>query len=94
MEKTEGKKKEYNVNFGMSEELMNYMNNAMDRMEKQMENKPEKIGNEVKQMVVDIVKREMTKIDETLSSDGKITDDKWFKQIEKLDKLADLIRWM
>lgn len=93
MEKAEGKKKEYNVNFGMSEELVNYLNSCMDRMEKTMEEKPEKIGNEVKQMVVDIVKREMTKIDETLTSDKKMTDDKWEIQIKKLETLASLIRW-
>ena len=29
MEKTEGKKKEYTVNFGMTEEVRNYLKDAM-----------------------------------------------------------------
>ena len=93
MEKAEGKKKEYTVNFGLTEEVKNYLEKAMDRIDKEMEEKPEKLGNDVKKIVVDIVKREITKIDDVLVGSEKITDKEWFNLMEKLDKLTDLVRF-
>lgn len=93
MEKTEGKKKEYTVNFGMTEEVRNYLKDAMDRIDKQIEEKPEKIGNEARRIIVDIVKREISKIDEELAENDKMPNDKWFKLMEKLDKLSDIVRF-
>ena len=93
MEKTEGKKNEYTVNLGLTEEVRNYLKDAMDRIDKQIEEKPEKIGNEARRIIVDIVKREISKIDEELAENDKMPNDKWFKLMEKLDKLSDIVRF-
>ena len=93
MEKTEGKKKEYTVNFGMTEEVSNYLKSMMDKVDKEINSKPEKIGNEARRIIVDIVKREISKIDEELAENDKMTNDKWFKLMEKLDKLSDIVRF-
>lgn len=86
-----GKKKE--INFGITEELKNFLNDWTERTFESAENlnKEKKIGTEAKQMIVEITKRELEKVENEL----KKCDDEheWFKLIEKIDKLSDLVRW-
>ena len=86
-----GKKK--NINFGITDELKNFLNDWTERTFESAENlnKEKKIGIEVKQAIVDIAKAELEKVETELSKCKD--DDKWFKLIEKVDKLSDLVRW-
>lgn len=86
-----GKKKE--INFGITDELKNFLNEWTEKTFESAENlnKEKKIGIEVKQAIVDIAKAELGKVETELS---KCKDDsEWFKLIEKVDKLSDLVRW-
>ncbi len=80
-------KKERVINFGATDELMEFLNDSLDRSTKG------KIGTEVKIMTVEIAKREINKIDEQLKN-PKLQDDEWFALVKKLDKITDLTRWM
>ena len=86
-----GKKKE--INFGITDELKNFLNDWTARTFESAENlnKEKKIGIEVKQAIADIAKAELEKVEMELN---KCKDDnEWFKLIEKVDKLSDLVRW-
>ena len=86
-----GKKKE--INFGITDELKNFLNEWTEKTFESAENlnKEKKIGIEVKQAIVDIAKVELEKVETELN---KCKDDaEWFKLIEKVDKLSDLVRW-
>lgn len=85
-------KKEKVINFGLSDQLMDYLNKALESADKQMSEKKEKIGDEIKYAVVEIVKGEVAKIDAVLKKDD-LDDQEWFRLVEKLDKLSDLVRW-
>lgn len=85
-------KKEKVINFGLSDQLMDYLNKALESADKQMSEKKEKIGDEIKYAVVEIVKREVAKIDAVLKKDD-LDDLEWSTLVNKLDKLSDLIRW-
>ena len=87
-----GKKKE--INFGITDELKNYLNDWTERTFESAENlnKEKKIGVEAKEMIVEITKTELEKVETELKKDN-ITDDEWFRLIEKIDKLSDLVRW-
>lgn len=86
-----GKKKE--INFGITDELKNFLNDWTARTFESAENlnKEKKIGIEVKQAIVDIAKAELEKVETELNKCKN--DDEWFKLIEKVDKLSDLVRW-
>ena len=86
-----GKKKE--INFGITDELKNFLNDWTARTFESTENlnKEKKIGIEVKQAIVDIAKAELEKVETELNKCKN--DDEWFKLIEKVDKLSDLVRW-
>ena len=87
-----GKKKE--INFGITDELKNFLNDWTERTFESAENlnKEKKIGVEAKEMIVEITKTELEKVETELKKDN-ITDDEWFRLIEKIDKLSDLVRW-
>ena len=85
-------KKEKVINLGLSDQLMDYLNKALESADKQMSEKKEKIGDEIKYAVVEIVKREVAKIDAVLKKDD-LDNQEWFELVEKLDKLTDLVRW-
>ena len=87
-----GKKKE--INFGITDELKNFLNDWTNRTFESAENlnKEKKIGTDAKQMIVEITKRELEKVDTELHKDN-ITDDEWYKLMNKIDKLSDLVRW-
>lgn len=86
-----GKKKE--INFGITDELKNFLNEWTEKTFESAENlnKEKKIGTEVKQAIVDITKVELEKVEKELNKCKD--DDEWFKLIEKIDKLSDLVRW-
>ena len=86
-----GKKKE--INFGITDELKNFLNEWTEKTFESTENlnKEKKIGIEVKQAIVDITKTELEKVENELNKCKD--DDEWFKLIEKVDKLSDLVRW-
>ena len=86
-----GKKKE--INFGITDELKNFLNEWTTKTFESAENlnRTKKIGIEVKQAVVDIAKVELEKVETELNKCKD--DDEWFKLIEKVDKLSDLVRW-
>jgi len=87
-----GKKKE--INFGITDELKDFLNDWTNRTFESAENlnKEKKIGIEAKQMIVEITKRELEKVDTELHKDN-ITNDEWFRLMDKIDKLSDLVRW-
>ena len=87
-----GKKKE--INFGITDELKNFLNDWTNRTFESAENlnKEKKIGTDAKQMIVEITKRELEKVDTELHKDN-ITNDEWFRLMDKIDKLSDLVRW-
>lgn len=86
-----GKKKE--INFGITDELKNFLNEWTAKTFESAENlnKEKKIGTEVKQAIVDIAKAELEKVE--LELNNCKDDHEWFKLIEKVDKLSDLVRW-
>lgn len=90
-----GKKKE--INFGITDELKNFLNDwttkTFESAEKLNEEKNEEknVGIEVKVAIVEIVKRELEKIEKELNKCDD--DDNWFKLIEKIDKISDIVRW-
>ena len=86
-----GKKKE--INFGITDELKNFLNDWTERTFESAENlnKEKKIGIEVKQAIVDIAKEQLEKVETELNKCKD--DDEWFKLIEKIDKISDLVRW-
>ena len=88
----ESTKKEKTINVGLSTELMDYFNKMLDIAVENSKEEKGKLGNEVKVTVVEIVKREIEKIDKLLKKDD-LDKDEWFDAIEKIDKLTDLIRW-
>lgn len=95
----ETNKKEKVINVGMTDELMTFLNNWTERTlneTKEMTEEKRKIGIEVKLAIAGIAKNEVEKIDKELSEldyNDKDKDMKWFKAIEKLDKISDLVRW-
>lgn len=86
-----GKKKE--INFGITEELKSFLNDWTEKTFESAENlnKEKKIGTEVKQAIVEIAKAELEKVETELNNCKD--DHEWFKLIEKVDKLSDLVRW-
>ena len=85
-----GKKKE--INFGITDELKNFLNDWTEKTFESVEKiDGKKIGIEVKQAIVDIAKVELEKIETKLRKCEN--DDEWFRLIEKIDKLSDLVRW-
>lgn len=85
-------KKQKEINFGITDELKNFLNDWTERAIKTgTENESKKLGMEAKKIVIEIVKREIGKIDVELKECKD--DNQWFKMIEKIDKLADLVRW-
>lgn len=85
-------KKDKTVNLGFSKEMMDFLKDVIDRQEeKEYEDKD--LSKEIKKMTINIVKREVEKIDEKLKND-KIKHDEWLDLIEDLDKLTDVVRWM
>ena len=86
-----GKKKE--INFGITDELKNFLNEWTAKTFESAENlnKEKKIGTEVKQAIVYIAKTELEKIE--LELNNCKDDNEWFNLVEKIDKLSDLVRW-
>lgn len=87
-------KKSKEVNFGITEELKNFLNDWTDRtLNKSLEiTEGKKIGIEVKEAIVEIAKRELEKVDGELNK-RNVKDDEWYHLIEKVDKISDLVRW-
>ena len=90
----ETKKKEVTV--GVSEDMMNlitnWMNKAIELNEEYKNEKEKKIGDEVKRAIAGIALKELEKIKEEFGNDN-LEDAEWFKLVEKLDKISDLIKW-
>lgn len=85
-------KKQKEINFGITDELKNFLNDWTEKAIKTNEtNESKKLGMEAKKIVIEIVKREIGKIDLELKECKD--DNQWFKLVEKIDKLADLVRW-
>lgn len=84
----EVKKKEVKV--GITEELKDFLNAWMEKATEEKEEK--NYSNDIKIAIVNIAERELSKIDEELDK-GKLEDDKWFRLIDKVEKISDLVRW-
>ena len=87
MTTTEKKQKEITV--GMTEELMGFLDKWM---EKEIDNKPEKPGLEVKRVIVEIAKEELEQIKSKMKR-VNIMDDEWDKLIAKMQKISELVQW-
>ena len=89
----ETNKKEKVVSVGITEELRNFLNEWTERtMQEAKEFKEEKkIGIEVKEAIVEIAKNELTKVEKEFEENPE--DQKWFRLMEKADKISDLVRW-
>lgn len=87
MTTTEKKQKEITV--GMTEELMGFLDKWM---EKEIDNKPEKPGLEVKRVIVEMAKEELEKIKSRMKRIN-IMDDEWDKLIDKMHKISELVQW-
>lgn len=85
-------KKEKVVNFGLTEELMNYLNDLTERSFNKAEEKDEKPGLEVKRVIAEMAKKELEKIQKKLDKDD-LSETDWFDLMEKTNKISDLIRW-
>lgn len=94
-ENGEFKGKEKTVNIGLTEDTINYFKEMTEKTFEKMnkDEEKERIGTEIKKVVVEIATREVEKIDEKLKKDN-IKHDDWLRCIEDLDKITDLIRWM
>ena len=93
-------KKEKVLSIGVTDELMAFVNNWMEKQEKKEEEKEGKENGEDKQMgkecrmrVCEIVKSELEKIDGELNKNKKLTDDEWDVLVKKVDKLSEIVRW-
>lgn len=85
-------KKEKVVNFGLTEELMNYLNDLTERSFNKAEEKDEKPGLGVKRVIAEMAKKEAEKIQKELDKDD-LSRDEWFDLMHKLDQISDLVKW-
>ena len=89
----EATKKEKVVNFGLTENMMNFMNGIVEKANKPVENltEKEKIADDAKKEISEIIKREVKKVGDELNKETDIN--KRLSLISQLDKLSDVIRF-
>lgn len=85
-------KKEKVVNFGLTEELINYLNDLTERSFNKAEEKDEKPGLGVKRVIAEMAKKEVEKIQKELDKDN-LSRDEWFDLMQKANQISELIRW-
>ena len=89
-----GAKKEKTINFGITEELKNFLNEWTEttmQEAKDLNGERKEYSKEIKVAIVEIAMRELGKIDKQLS---EIDDNQeWFRLMEKVDKISDVVRW-
>lgn len=85
-------KKEKVVNFGLTEELMDYLNDLTERSFNKAEKKDEGPGLGVKRVIAEVAKKEMEKIQKKLDKDD-LSRDEWFDLMREAEQISDLIKW-
>lgn len=83
------------VNFGLTEELMNYLEEMTKKYGDKGE-KEEKPGNEVKAMICKLAEKEVRKIDSELNklTDVEVGNEIWCKLMNALSKVREIIAYM
>ena len=85
-------KKEKVINFGLTDELIEYLDKWTKKSFEEKEEKQEKPGLEVKRVIVEMAKKELEKIKKELEKDD-ITDEEWDRCIKKVHKISELVQW-
>lgn len=95
MKEAKENKKEKVVNFGLTEALMDYLNNLTERSFNENEDENKKPGLEVKRVIAEMAKKELEKIQNKLNGlgDDDFSKKEWFDLMEKANRISDLIRW-
>ena len=85
------------VNFGLTDELMNYLEEMTkkysDKGEKEKEEKP---GDEVKAMICKLAEKEVHKIDSELNklADDEVGSENWCNLMNALSKVREIVAYM
>lgn len=85
-------KKTKEINVGMTDELMDFLNKWMEKATDENKNKSEseQLGIEVKRAVAKMAMEQLEKLQKELDKIS-VTDAKWSEIIERIDRISDIV---